>query len=86
MQACRCGAAQAKAQRGTLTAIHHYKTVAWLPHDVHEINDPILDSDSMDQRVFGSAGNLPSRFRILLFWMIDVRVFAFFRWNKRVAS
>ena len=63
------------------TDFNQYKTLAGAPHDVHEINDLIFDANCMDQRVAGSAGNLASRFRILLFSMIDVRVFAF--WMER---
>ncbi|MFT6516951.1 MAG: hypothetical protein ACJATP_000608 [Candidatus Azotimanducaceae bacterium] len=63
--------------RGDASVPHHefgdgadcsqYKTVAWAPHDVQEINDLILESDSMDQCVARSAGNLTSRLKILLF-------------------
>ena len=63
------------------TDFNQYKSFAGAPHDVHKINDPIFDSDGMGQRVARFAGNLPSRFRILLFWMIDVRVFGL--WMER---
>lgn len=31
------------------TDLNQHETFAWAPHDVHKVNDPILDADSMGQ-------------------------------------